>query len=77
MKFRSDEGIVCTGEDIFMIEKSRTYEFFGWGVLLQRENSSEKVMLVLRRKMDKQKIFRMVMTGKRSSGSHSGSCIPR
>lgn len=46
--------------------------FWGGGVLLQRENSSEKLMLVLGRKMDKQKIFRMVMTGKRSSGSHSG-----
>ena len=36
MKFRSGEGIACTGEDILILEKSSIYDFLV-GELLLRE----------------------------------------
>ena len=39
MKFRSGEGIACTGEDILILEKSGIYDFVVGELLLRKERS--------------------------------------
>ena len=72
MKFRSGEGIACTGEDILILEKLGIYDFVVGELLLRKKKVLLESDVGFEKENDEQKVFWRVMqtTSVHDNGSH-------